>query len=168
MGFQPRATCTQLLHQPCIRSTIESSLSLSATCDPLADADACRATLRSPARRDQRSKAHYSFVADSLHSTECSLRFSLTSCRSHVLLSLSCRELSLPCPTLPLPPPPPPVLPTHDREDPLANVNARITVFIAQPAVPVPPSLPLPASPFLPLSPDHLFSTHKYIRTMRR
>lgn len=39
-------------------------------------------------------------------------------CRSHVFLSLSCRETS-------------PVLPTHDREDPLANVNARITVFIA-------------------------------------
>lgn len=38
---------------------------------------------------------------------------------SHVFLSLSCREIS-------------PVLPTHDREDPLANVNARITVFIAQ------------------------------------
>lgn len=66
------------------------------------------------------------------------------------------------------------MLPTHDREDPLANVNAYITVFIAEAS-----SLALP--PFLSLSLSSstsfrlslvlsigLSSTHKYIRTMRR
>jgi len=129
----------QLSRDPCIRSTIKSrgfattlcdhfhkAIHLAATCDPLANATVV--TPQSTLAEGAKVKSTlFVGVADSLHSTECSLR--LTSCWSHVLLSLSCREpLSLS-----------PVLPTRDREDPLANVNARITVFIAQPAVPVSP-----------------------------
>lgn len=65
---------------------------------------------------DKWIKAHYMSLRDFLHSSGApcvSFRW------SHIFLSLSCRDAS-------------PVLPTHDREDPLANVNARITVFIAQ------------------------------------